>query len=311
VTTKQRLFRARRAVTGPVRRAHGLPRCFENVRICANPIFVVGSPRSGTTMLGWALSHHSWLWTSGESTVIREVFAESASIDRALELARIAGPGSWLGDQKVNREELLAWRAVGVNALYTHRSEGRRWLDHTPAHALMLDQIGVMFPGAVFIHLLRDGRQVVHSMTNFQDALPSERKQRFEQAGRQIPWLEFDVACATWREYVEAARAFAARNPTRCLTVRHERIVREPWRALQDICRFLGIPFEHGPIDYIRVTRVNSSFPDRPAGDYRNPWSEWSPEQRRVFFEVAGETLVDNGFAGWTELDPEPTATHA
>jgi hypothetical protein len=218
-------------------------------------------------------------------------------------LARAAGDGSWLHDENVSREELLAWLATGVNAMYTSRSKGRRWLDHTPAHALMLDRIGDMFPGAVFVHLLRDGRQVVHSMTNFLAALPDEGKQRFGPGGRLIPWLEFDVACATWRQYVEAAQAFAARNPSRCLTVRHDRIVREPWRALHDICGFLGIPFEHGPVDYIRVTRVNSSFPGSPPGDYRNPWSGWSPEQRQTFFEVAGETLVDNGLAEWKELD--------
>jgi Sulfotransferase family len=261
-------------------------------------------------MLGWALANHSWLWTSGESTVIREAFSQSASIDRALEYARIAGNGSWLRDQDVGREELLAWLAVGVNALYTSRSKARRWLDHTPSHTLMLEQIGEMFPGAVFIHVVRDGRQAVHSMTNFMAAFPAERKRSFEQAGRSIPWLEFDVACATWREYVEAAQGFATRNPTRCLTIRHDRVVREPWRAFRDIYRFLRIPFEDGPIGYVRVTRVNSSFPDKPAGDYPNPWDEWSPEQRRTFLEIAGETLVDNGFAGWKELELETPATY-
>lgn len=311
MTGKQRLVRAQRAVTSPVRRALGLPRCFERVKVCSSPIFVVGSPRSGTTMLGWALANHSWLWTSGESSVIRDAFSRPESIDRALESARIAGDGSWLRDQEVGRDELLARLATGVNALYTSRSGGRRWLDHTPAHALMVEQVAGMFPGAVFIHVLRDGRQVVESMTNFMAAFPEERKRRFEQAGRSIPWIEFHAACTTWREYVDAVRSFEARNPTRCLTIRHDRIVREPWRALRDVYRFLRIPFEDGPIAYVRVTRVNSSFPDRRPGDYPNPWDEWSPEQRRAFVEIAGETLVDHGFAGWRDLDVEQTASYA
>jgi Sulfotransferase family len=299
---RQRLVRASRAVTVPVRRAYGLPRSFERVKVCKNPIFVIGSPRSGTTMLGWSLDHHSWLWTSGESNVIREAFSELVSVDRALEYARIAGRGSWLHDEHVSREELLARLAIGVNALYTSRSEGRRWLDHTPAHALLLDQIGDMFPGAVFIHVLRDGRQAVESMTHFLDALTDERRQSLDQAGWAVPWLDFEEACATWRIYVEAASAFVAANPGRCLTVRHDRITREPWRAFRDIYRFLGIPFEHGPVDYVRVTRVNTSFPDRPPGDYPNPWDEWSQDQRSTFFRIAGETLVDKGLAGWTEI---------
>jgi hypothetical protein len=305
VTAKGRLLRAERAVTGRVRRIYALPRSFEQVRVCTNPIFVVGSPRSGTTMLGWALAHHSWLWTSGESTVIREAFSPPDSVERALDYAHVTGKGSWLHDQQVSREELLAKLATGVNALYTSRSKGLRWLDHTPAHALMLDQIGEMFPGAVFVHVLRDGRQAVHSMTHFLDALPDERRRSFDQAGWAIPWLEFETACELWRDYVKTAAAFSARHPDRCLTVRHDRIVLEPWRALRDVYRFLGIPFEHAPIAYVRVTRINTSFPERPAGEYPNPWDEWSTAQRRTFVEVAGETLVDNGLAGWKELEWE------
>jgi hypothetical protein len=262
-------------------------------------------------MLGWALDHHSWLWTSGESNVIREAFSKQEAIDRALEHAQVAGTGSWLQDQQVGRQELLEKLAAGVNVLYASRSGGRRWLDHTPAHALLLDQIADMFPGAVFIHVLRDGRQVVHSMSHFLEAVPEERRQRYGQAGWTIPWLEFEAACAVWREYVVAATDFTRRNPSRCLTIRHDRIVREPWRAFQDVYRFLGVPFEHPPIDYVRVTRVNTSFPERPPGEYPNPWDEWSDGQRRTFSEVAGETLVDNGFAGWNDLDFEMPAAHA
>ena len=65
---------------------------FEEVRVCASPIFVLGSPRSGTTMLGWSLAQHSRLWTSGEASVIQGIFQEAA-IDSVLENARVLGDG--------------------------------------------------------------------------------------------------------------------------------------------------------------------------------------------------------------------------
>ena len=284
---------------------YGLPRSFEKVKVCANPIFVIGSPRSGTTFLGWSLANHSWLWTSGESTLIREIFNENgiATVDRTLEYAGVAGEGSWLHDENVDRAELLARLGTGVNALYTSRSRGRRWLDHSPPHTLLVDVLAEVFPGAVFLHVLRDGRQVVHSMTHFLDALPDERRQSFDGAGWTIPWLDFEVACATWSKYVDSAMRFAAREPGRCLTILHSRFVSEPWFAYRDLFQFLGIPFEGGPIGYARVERTNSSFPELPAREYWNPWNEWSEEQQRTFVRIAGPTLVRYGLATWDELE--------
>jgi hypothetical protein len=286
-----------------VRRIYALPRSFTSARICANPIFVVGSPRSGTTFLGWSLAHHSWLWTSGESTVIREIFGDTEPVERALEHAGIAGKGSWLVDQDVDRAELLAQLGVGVNALYTSRSRGRRWLDHTPQNTPIVELLGDMFPDAVFLHLVRDGRQVVHSMTNFQSALPADRRQSFGNAGWQIPWLDFETACETWRDHVETAMQFAQAHPERCLTILHSRFVSEPWRAYRDVFHFLEIPFEPAPVGYVRVKRINSSFPDAAVGEYRNPWPEWTKEQRRAFERVAGETMVRYGLARREELE--------
>jgi hypothetical protein len=294
----------KRIIAAP-RRAYGLARAFEQLKVCSNPVFVIGSPRSGTTMLAWSLAHHSWLWTSGESTLIREIVGTAAAVDRALDQARVAGKGSWLQDQRVERSELLAHLGAGVNALYTSRSRGRRWIDHSPSHTLLLDELGDLFPSALFLHVLRDGRQVVHSMTNFLNALPEDRGRRFEQAGYDIPWLDFEVACATWSDYVERAMWFVEQNPERCHAVLHRQIVSEPWRAFRDIFAFLDLPFEHGPVSYVRVKRVNSSFQDKAVGDYPNPWHEWSKEEQRTFVRVCGRTQVQCGLAAWDELEYE------
>jgi hypothetical protein len=287
-----------------------LPKSFEKVEVCANPIFVIGAPRSGTTFLGWSLANHSWLWTAGESTLIREVFGESgvASVERALEQAQVAGSESWLQGENVDRSELLARLGTGVNALYTSRSEGKRWLDHTPAHTLLVDVLGEMFPGAVFIHILRDGRQAVHSMTNFMNALPAERSERYDRLGWTIPWLDFETACATWRDHVQSAMTFANSHPERCLTILHSRFVGEPWHAYHKVFEFLGIPFEPRPVDYCRVTRINSSFPSEPPRSYSNPWPHWTPDQRRLFVSVAGGTMAQYGFFTRQDLEFEPQA---
>src|SRR5262245_43980994 len=44
------------------------------VRICTRPVFIVGSPRSGTTILAWSLAKHSHFWTSDESQILWDLF---------------------------------------------------------------------------------------------------------------------------------------------------------------------------------------------------------------------------------------------
>ena len=114
-----------------------------------------------------------------------------------LENARVLGKGAWLTHQQVDRAELLRNLGLGVNALYTSRSGDKRWLDHTPTNTLAIDLLGELFPGAVFLHMLRDGRQVVSSMVNFLSAMPEDRRRASSEAGWDIPWLDFTVACET------------------------------------------------------------------------------------------------------------------
>lgn len=280
----------------------------EEVEVCASPVFVLASPRSGTTMLGWSLAQHSRLWTSGEASVIQGVFPEKA-IEAVLENAKVLGDGAFLTHENVDRAELLRHLGVGVNALYTSRSGERRWIDHTPSNTLLVDLIGDLFPGAVFLHLLRDGRQVVDSMINFLTAMPEERRANFEQAGWTIAWLDFRVACETWRDHVEAASAFADSQPDRCLTVVHGRLVAEPAKTYAEIFDFLDVPFEEPPVRYAETLRVNTSFPKREgqaaAGYFSTPWEEWSHDQRETFSEIAGPTMLRHGLATPEELQPE------
>ena len=101
---------------------------------------------------------------------------------------------------------------------------------------------------------------------------------------------------------------FADSHRARCLTVLHSQFVEEPWRAYRGVFEFLGIPFEPRPVDYCRVTRVNSSFPSAPPRSYSNPWQSWTPEKRRMFVSVAGETMVRYGLVTRGELELEAKA---
>jgi hypothetical protein len=213
-----------------------------------------------------------------------------------------------LQKQDVAKEEFLAFLGLGLNALFTSRSQGKRWVDQTPVYALLADNLARMFPGAFFVHILRDGRKVVHSMINFLARFnEGELPDAIKRSPRPAWSADFAEACRTWRRFVEAALHFQARFPDRCLTVVNEQVVADPAGEFGEILQFIHAPHEDGPANFFRSNRVNSSFvqpPDSSAGSrsWAGPWGLWSPEQRRIFVEEAGATMLEYGLAAESEL---------
>jgi hypothetical protein len=265
------------------------------VPICPNPVFIIGSPRSGTTVLARALAQHSELWTSGESYVLFHLFGPANFAERTFDRAMaIPGP-RWLRREEVSREEFLFYVGMGVNALITSRSEGRRWIDHTPHYTLIVDTLAEVFAGASFIHILRDGREVVHSMLNFAKSLSDPQMARFVE-GRDAWWTDMRGACEAWRDHVEAAMAFCDEHPDRATVVRHEDLVAAPELTFHSIHRFLEIADEDGPARFWASRRINSSFGDRPRLPGSELWESWGEQERRVFAELAGATMRRCGY---------------
>lgn len=277
-----------------------------DTQICSNPIFVIGSPRSGTTVLAWSLASHSQLWTSGESYILWELFGNDRgrkSIDMIFKTAEVLADGSWLNSQNVGRDELLRCLGLGLNALFTSRSQGKRWIDHTPKQTLMVDILTRLFPDALFLHILRDGRHVVNSMIHFLDAVEDNVKANFENAGWEIPWIDFTEACRTWRDYVEVSMAFCGNQPDRCLTITHERLVADTASCFTEIFDFVGVPHEDEPIRFVQTRWLHSSFgsarlQDGEGGRPAEPWEEWTSDQKAIFMREAGPTLSKYGLAG-------------
>jgi hypothetical protein len=253
-----------------------------SVDICPNPVFVIGSPRSGTTILAESLATHSAFSEFGESQILCDLFA-GGRLDA--NYRRSGRPdGSWLVRRAVSRTEFLRCIGLGVNALFTRVSQGRRWVDQTPNYTLFVDTVAEMFPGAYFLHIIRDGRRVVHSMMHYR--LTAE------------PWTkDFGEACRTWHQFVTQALDFDARQPGRCLTVVNEALSASPRENFARILRFLDASPEPGPADFFSNNRIHSSFPNAVAKNQteqsrEDPWQLWSADEQTVFNQLAGDCYM-------------------
>jgi hypothetical protein len=264
------------------------------VPICPNPVFVIGSPRSGTTVLARSLAQHSELWASGESRVFSHLSANGL-VERAFDHTMLTPGQHLLRLEEVSREEFLSYVSLGINALITSRSEGRRWIDHTPHYTRIVDTLAELFPGASFIHILRDGREVVQSMLNFADSRPDPAAARF--AEQNIGARDMRRACDKWRDHVQAAMTFCDEHTDRAMVVRYEDLVAARQAAFRSMHRFLGIADEEGPASFLASRRINSSFRGRPRLSASELWEAWDEEQRRTFAELAGTTMLRCGYS--------------
>ena len=268
---------------------------------CPDPVFVFGSPRSGTTALAHALGKHHDFWVGEETFFLSELFGENRA-QTVFERWSNRPSSSWLRAQHVTMSSYLHSLGLGINVLFTQHSQGRRWIDHTPDYVLIADLLARMFPGARFIHLLRDGRQVVHSMHNIVATLTEDERQ-FMGDTFLPPWAtDFREACMNWKTHALAGRDFCSRHPERSMTVVHRDIERNPAATMAEILRFLDARYQDAPRQWLQSRRINSSFQPPGGFDARTyrptrPWEKWTAEQRCIFVDVAGETLVELGLA--------------
>ena len=196
-------------------------------------VFVVGSPRSGTTFLGDALGGMPGFVDLGEVAPLKAAIPELATWEEAAAAARI-------------RQVLDRVRRLGLVT-------GLRAVEQTPETAFVLRAALRAYPRARALHIVRDGRDVVCSLL--------ERGWlRADHAGRDdagLPygasgrfWVEPDRrdeferasdatrAAWAWRAYVSAARSA---GDDRTLELRYEALAHEREPTADRIARHLEI----------------------------------------------------------------------
>jgi hypothetical protein len=208
------------------------------------PFFIVGSGRSGTTLLRMILASHSRLAIPPE-TYFLDPLLKRLPATRALTndeitraIAIVTGSIRW-PDMGIDTDAYAAEASALpqptlrdlVEIVYrTHlaREGKQRWGDKTPAYIRIVPQLAELYPGARFIHLLRDGRDVAKSFQSVGWYGPLLNRNMGE-------WLEATRLDARWRRMPVADRLFL---------VRYEDLVRDTERTVRGICDFLGEEFE-------------------------------------------------------------------
>jgi hypothetical protein len=263
-------------------------------REAAPPFFIVGSARSGTTLLRLMLNAHPDVAVPPESRFIVELWDGSDEVDVEdvlVGLARHDQFSTWDLPIEVVRDEIGGGRTARyadvIDAAFRAyaRLHGKsRWGDKTPRYVEHIQLLAQLWPTARFVHLIRDGRNVALSYAD-------------------VPFGPKTIARAAqlWARRVSLGLAYGrALGPDRYLELRYEDLVADAPGRVKSLCEFLELEFDPGMLDYTekardavlpRARRYNPHVTERPRSNVRSWEDEMPPAQIEVFEAVGGELL--------------------
>ncbi len=289
---------------------------FENGRGRA-PVFVLGSPRSGTTLLyDMLLSAGGFAVYLAESNVFNLLAPRFGDLSSRTTRERLLE--AWLGSK--------LYRATGLDAEHIRRqilrdcsnpgdflrivmnevcnSQGaQRWAENSPEAMLYLPLIKQLIPDALVVHIIRDGRDVATSLGQLQYVRPFPWERRYSVVGCGLYW--------EW--IVQQGRKWGQSEGKDYLEVHFEDLLARPQETLDQIGRFIGQPLDYETIQrvaYGSVSKPNSSFRANDPNTRFNPVGRWktsfSTQELNRFERLVGNTLQELGYALGTEGPGRP-----
>jgi hypothetical protein len=294
------------------------------------PIFITGSPRSGTTLLAAMLGAHPRLVCGPETyffhcladvdarALCRHADWPKAAIDflffiryghRSEQISEGESMPANFGLTRRELTEVLARRQPSIPSilsgmldLYMERNGKQRWVEKTPPHLLCTAEIRKYYPDSPIIRIVRDPRDVARS----QMALPLG----------PVTMLQ---GLAYWRRYDELSAPFFEVD-SRCHTLRYEDLVREPESTLRELCRAIGEDFDPAMLDTSKsaslVNAANEPYKDKVAEridtSRAEAWREsFSEDELRLAEACVGDRLrhygysvLGSGFSHYIEVHP-------
>lgn len=212
-----------------------------------NPFFIIGSVRSGNTLLRRILVQAPGIHIPPETYVLRslvKLFRQNNHLRWPqlvnLMLSNIEYHPEFdtfrlknlrpLAQQLYETPEYKQSLAYIIDSFYRfHAAEmGKtceRWGDKTPLNTLFLDRIHSVFPDAQYVNIVRDGYDVVYSYLNTGLCDDIER------------------AANRWQESIIKADQFIKGHKSSVVTIRYEELTSEPRQVVHQICDFLNIPY--------------------------------------------------------------------
>ncbi|MDQ6990585.1 MAG: sulfotransferase [Mariprofundaceae bacterium] len=277
--------------------------CNENI----SPFFIVGAGRSGTTLLRRMLVASEQVHIPPETYVLSQVI-EHYRRNTYLEWPTLVNQCMAMFELHPEFETFHITLRPLLPKLYALPENERslakmldmfycfhaeqtgiscsRWGDKTPMNTFVMDDIYAVFPRAKFIHLLRDGVDVVQSCMK----------------RGLIPKLS--DAASRWKEAFYAVEDFTMRHPAACRELRYEQLVSEVEVSMQTLCDWLDIAYQSkmltagdvkalGDMDYTHYESSLKAVSEQYIGTGRRDLND---QQKQQLQAMIGQELLRLGY---------------
>ena len=266
-------------------------------QLLKGPVFLVGCPRSGTTLLQSLLAAHSQIAGFPESHFFFYLVPETPN-RRFLGLAsrRVKSRLKEFFGKELERPEIAsqfspialfmsqyANKFVRAMDSLTEEQGKSLWLEKTPDHVFYVDYIERLIPGVRFIHIIRNGEDVVASMYELAKKHP------------KIWGVQSDIdACIDkWVRAVAASKRHLDK-PNHIL-VKYEGLVEDTQAQLVKLCDFIGVDFEEEMLQSYGDVASNVSLKNEPwkEGVSQAIKKASSPKFERLFDEAERQYILE------------------
>ena len=218
-------------------RMHTLPRAATRQGL-AQPIFILGFPRSGTTLVEQTLSAHPRIAAGDELPFVNEI---TVSMQRTLN-SPLAYPEAlaelWMGDCRDGLDELRDYYLERVRRIGLAQTGAAWFTDKMPLNETHLGLIALLFPRAPLIHVWRHPLDVVLSV------FANNLTHGFYCA------YALESAAHHYRLTIDLVEHYRSQLTLRYLPVRYEDIVGEQETSVRRMLDFIGEPFDQRCLDF-------------------------------------------------------------
>ena len=293
-----------------------------------NPyVFIVGSTRSGTTLLQRIVDAHPQIAVVHETHWITRYFEKQTGltpeglvtpelIPKLLEYRRF--PKMKVGREELERlmnsDEPVSYASFvsAIFDLYGQRKGKSLVGDKTASYMLNIPTLHGLWPQAKFVHIIRDGRDVCLSMVN--------GKKAHVAAGRLSTWTEDPLLTAAlwWKHRVRLGREDGnALRPELYYEIRYETLVSQPATECAALCDFLGLPYHDAMLKFYEGREKADPSLDakkawRPVTPALRDWrSQMTLDDVERFEAVAGDLLDELGYPCTVPNPPQEKLVNA
>jgi len=256
------------------------------------PIFIVGSPRSGTTLTAEILGRHSRIFMPAENHFFEDIYA------RRKELGDPEHPSSRIRirerlvtlygryNQKEEQERLDAlladpeiqerldssfcdYRTI-LNTfmnIQLQKAGKVRWGNNTPKDLFHIDEILSFYPDAKFIICVRDVRDFLLSYKTRWKATSTDHQSRLRGLYHPV------ITSLLWKSNAIKIATLTTTIPEgNMVVIKYESLVQNPEQTSRQICQLIGEEFEP---DMLNITTHNSSDQTESKGIFTSSVGKW------------------------------------